>query len=144
MFEKVLKHFNITTEYVLENVILPSLVSDNLSAILALYRENYAHAIGYLVVTEYCVPMRFKYFIEACRRLGVKEDVLSYHILHTNIDGEHADGWFREIVVPLIEKAPYIADKITEGAILKLNSSQYFFEWILENISYSSKSEYAV
>lgn len=134
MFAKVLQYFNVTSEYAFENVLLSSLVSDNLSAALALYRENYPQAIGYLAVTEFCVPMRFKAFIEACRRLNVKEDVLSYHILHTDIDGEHADGWFREIVVPLIERNPSMADKITEGALLKLNSSQHFFDGILANL----------
>lgn len=145
MFAKVLQYFNVTTEYSLEHVILSSLVSDNLSSILALYRENYAHAIGYLAVTEFCVPRRFKYLLEACRRLNVPEDILAYHILHTDIDGEHAEGWFREIVVPLIEKAPHIADKITEGALFKLNSSQYFFDGILKNLPcYSSQLEETV
>lgn len=135
MFSKLNHYFNITPEYTLEKMLPFSLVSDNLSAMLAIYRENYARAIGFLAVTEYCVPRRFKFFIEGCRRLGIKEDILSYHILHTTIDGEHANGWFREIVVPMIEKNPYIANKITEGAILKLNSSQYFFDGIIEKLS---------
>lgn len=135
MFLKVLQHFNVSPEYALENILSSSMVSDNLSASLAIYRENYAHAIGYLAVTEYCVPRRFKSFITACRRLKIKEEVLSYHVLHTDIDGEHAEGWFREIVVPLIERDPKVADKITEGALLKLNSSQYFFDGILKNLT---------
>lgn len=134
MFAKVLQYFDVTTEYALEKVLVSSLVSDNLSAMLAIYRENYAYAIGFLAVTEYCVPLRFNYFIKGCQRLGVCNDVLAYHILHTDIDGEHAEGWFREIVVPMIKRSPDIANKITEGALLKLNSSTYFFDGILEHL----------
>lgn len=131
MFSKVIKYFNITAEYVQNNVLASSLISDNLSTMLAIYRENYAHAIGFQAVTEYCVPARFQSFIEGCRRLSIEEDILSYHILHTDIDAEHAEGWFQKIVKPMIEANPNIADKITEGAFLKLNSSQLFFDGIL-------------
>jgi hypothetical protein len=141
MFSKLLENFNVTPEFTLEKALLSSLVSDNLSAMLSIYRENYAHAIGFLAVTEYCVPRRFKSFIEGGKRLGIQDDILSYHILHTDIDGEHAIGWFQQIVVPLIEKNPHLAKKITEGAILKLNSSQYFFDGILKKLSSPLVSE---
>ena len=97
MFAKVLNYFNVNTEYAYANILCSSLVSDNLSTMLALYRENYARAVGYLAVTEYCVPMRFRGFIRAARRLNLDEDMLAYHVLHTDIDGEHAEDGLEKL-----------------------------------------------
>ena len=135
MFAKVKQYFKVTETFSHNNILASSLVSDNLSAMLALYREHYAKAIGFQAVTEFCVPHRFKYFIKGCRRIGVPEDILAYHILHTDIDGEHAQGWFQEIVKPLVVQYPESIKHIIQGAELKLNSSQYFFDGIIEQIN---------
>lgn len=128
MFAKVFKYFNITTEYIDKKILPSARISGNLSSILTLHRQNFAKAIGYFGVTEYCVPFRFKFFIQGCERLKINKEVYVYHTLHETIDAMHAHGWFTNVIVPLIKKDTSYAREIAIGALLRLNSSQLYLD----------------
>jgi len=134
LFEKVLTYFGITEMYVMKNILLQSMIFDNISSLLAIYRENYMHAIGFLAAAEYCEPARFSNFVKGCQRLGVGEDELVYHRLHSDIDVDHANGWFQNVIKPLVESDAQMANNVLEGVLLKLNVTQYFFDSMFNKI----------
>ena len=128
MFAKVFDYFDITPKYISDNILPSAQISGNLSSILTTHRQNFARAIGYFGVTEYCVPFRFKFFIKGCKRLNVNTEVYLYHTLHETIDAKHAHGWFTEVIKPLVQMNYFYAKEIVIGALLRLNSSQLYLD----------------
>ncbi|MFE3630970.1 iron-containing redox enzyme family protein [Streptomyces goshikiensis] len=131
MFAQTLRTVGADAEYIAKNSMLETRISGNLSGCLALSRRHYFKAIGFMGVTEYLVPMRFSDFIEGWRRTGLPPEGARYHELHIGIDAQHASGWFKNVVKPLMREDPRAGREIAQGALIRLNSSQRYLDSML-------------
>ena len=53
--------------------------------LLCRYRHMYPESVGYLGMTEWLVPDRFRNVIQAWERLGLPQVGITYHRLHVTI-----------------------------------------------------------
>lgn len=126
-FQKVLAFFNVSDEYINQNLSLDAIISGNLSSYLALHRKNYYKAIGYFAVAEYLVPLRFRHFVKGCQRIGIPSDKVHYHKLHIPIDSRHAAGWIKNVLSEAAQD-PLAAREILLGTFYRLNSSKRYLD----------------
>lgn len=131
LFAKTLSAINIDSHYIKENLRLEAKLCGNLSAALALSRRHYYKAIGYFGVTEYLAPRRFKSLIQAWRRLGLPFEGIRYHDIHIEVDAGHANGWFKNVIEPTIDRDPSIGRDIAIGALVRLNTSARYLDGLL-------------
>lgn len=123
LFEKALQSFGISLsnpECALET---EALICGNLQLMISLRREHAYKAIGYFAVSEYMTPARFMVLMKAWRRNGLDLDGAAYHLVHIDIDQDHAERWFAEVVGPVVESNRAAIPEITWGAICRLNTS---------------------
>lgn len=85
-----------------------------------LNRAKLYQAIGMLLATELMVPGRLEYQIEGWKRTGLADDEMLYLRLHTTIDITHAEGWLRNVVVPLLVQDPAAMKSMTLGMYRRL------------------------
>ncbi len=131
MFAQSLRTVGADAEYIAKNSMLETRISGNLSGCLALSRRHYFKAVGFMGVTEYLVPMRFSDFVEGWRRVGLDPEGARYHELHIGIDAQHASGWFKNVVKPLVREDSRAGREIAQGAMIRLNSSQRYLDSML-------------
>ncbi|MFE9023546.1 iron-containing redox enzyme family protein [Streptomyces sp. NPDC007808] len=134
MFARALRTVGADDAYIAKNQLLETRISGNLSACLALSRRHYLKAVGFMGVTEYMVPIRFRDFVDGWRRAGLPEDGVRYHELHIGIDAQHASGWFKNVVKPLIRDDPRSGREIATGALIRLNSSLRYLDAVLAHL----------
>lgn len=77
-------------------------------------------AIGMLLATELMVPGRLDYQIVGWRRTGWPDADMSYLLIHTVVDVEHANGWMNEVVTPLLEQCPELVAPMALGMMRRL------------------------
>jgi len=113
-----------------------ALAGGNLLMALSLYRCYYQRAIGALACTEIAVFRRFTRISAAARRLELPENVVHYYQMHVDTDAEHADGWLKRVVRPLVEseESQEIAREIARGVLLRLAVSQRYCDELLERL----------
>ncbi len=112
----------------------------NLFHVLARYRTFYFESIGALVVTEGAVPWRFENVVRAVQRLCLPPAVHAYYAEHVEADGDHASDWASDVVIPEIMASPAVADRIIEGALLRLAVSERYCSAVLKMISRSNRA----
>lgn len=135
LFDLALQEVGITSKDLEEKLLLESLESGNLSALLAINRSNYYKAIGYFGVVEYLVPYRFKDVIKGWKRCGLPLDSIQYHILHMGIDAAHAQAWFNNVIASAYEDDRRLGSEIYAGVMLRLQSSQRYLDEIYRQLS---------
>lgn len=135
LFAESLRALDVNPTYIAERLLPEAKVSASLSSCLALSRRHYFKAVGFFGVTEYLVPRRFTGFLEGWRRLGLPMAAVKYHDLHVRVDAVHASGWFRNVIVPLVERDPRIGHEIALGALIRLNSSQRYLDSLLDHLT---------
>lgn len=135
LFSMVLQELDVTSKDVQENVTTEALRCGNLSACLSLCRPLFAQGIGYFGVTEYLAPRRFRDVVTSWHRNKLQPEGIAYHELHVSIDAVHGAGWFKRVIGPLVDKQPELAPIITEGVLLRLNSSQRFLDDLHRRVS---------
>jgi pyrroloquinoline quinone (PQQ) biosynthesis protein C len=122
LFNKIYEVFDVRTDELEDALTASDLLSGNLAVLLCRYRHMYPEAVGYLGMTEWLVPDRFRNVITAWERLGLPEVGITYHRLHVTIDSQHAAGWFHNVVIPAAE-SEYMRRGIARGALWRVNSS---------------------
>jgi hypothetical protein len=127
LFNKIFDVFEITQEELDRVLTANALLSGNLAVLLCRYRQYYPEAVGFLGMTEWLVPDRFKSVVSAWERLGLPDIGIVYHRLHITIDSVHAAGWFHNIVAPSAGSAA-MRRGIARGAIWRLNSSARYLD----------------
>jgi hypothetical protein len=120
-----------------------SLVCGNLQLMLGLRREHVYKAIGYFAVSEYMTPQRFIILMDAWRKNGLDLAAADYHLLHIDLDQDHADRWFNEVVGAMIESNPAVIPEITWGAVCRLNTSSRYLDSIFEKLPSRSQNDLA-
>jgi hypothetical protein len=132
LFKEVMDELEITPEYVQKTLSTLSKSSGNLSAGICFEREHFYKAIGYFGVSEYLAPSRFKKILVAFKRLGFSDRANLYHDLHISIDTGHAQGWFQNVIAPLVDENEAAAMEIARGAFFRLNNSARYLDGALE------------
>lgn len=127
LFNKIFEVFAITQEELDRVLTANALLSGNLAVLLCRYRQFYPEAVGFLGMTEWLVPDRFKAVVSAWERLGLPDVGIVYHRLHITIDSVHAAGWFHNIVAPSVASES-MRQGIARGAIWRLNSSARYLD----------------
>jgi hypothetical protein len=133
-FNAALQALDVNEAFIAGNMLLDARISGNISACLVLSRRHYFKAIGYFGVTEYMTPRRFKHVVEAWRRNRLPPEGVIYHDSHIIIDVQHANGWFNNVVAPLVSSDPAIGREIAIGAMLRLNSSERYLDALLTSL----------
>lgn len=137
LFAKALNELKVDKEFIKNNMLLDSVVAGNLSSCFALSRRHYFKSVGYFGVTEYLAPRRFKHVVGAWKRNDLPQAGIVYHKLHIQIDTVHANGWFNNIIAPLVDQSPAIGKEIALGAMIRLNSSERYLDSL--NALFTSK-----
>lgn len=100
----------------------------------AFNRALLPQAIGMMLATELMVPGRLDQQIAGWRRVGLTDQDMSYLIIHTVVDVEHAAGWMNEVVKPLIKKNPSFIPDIALGMARRLEHAaevcDYMAGWL--------------
>jgi hypothetical protein len=142
LFDEALNELEITQAYIKENYLFEAKLCGNISAALALRRQNYFMAIGYFGVTEYLVPRRFRNLISAWKRLKLPHKGMHYHDLHISIDAGHAAGWFKNVVQPAIDQDARVGRDIAIGALIRLNTSEKYLDAVLAHTGFTGLSSH--
>jgi pyrroloquinoline quinone (PQQ) biosynthesis protein C len=122
LFNKIYEVFDVRPEEMEAALTASDLLSGNLAVLLCRYRSMYPVAVGYLGMTEWLVPDRFRNVIKAWERLGLPDVGITYHRLHVTIDSQHAAGWFHNVVLPEA-RSDYMRRGIARGSLWRVNSS---------------------
>jgi Iron-containing redox enzyme len=133
LFDRALRRFGISLTEPEVPLEVEALVCGNLQLMLGLRRKYVYMGIGYFSVVEYMAPGRFTKLMEAWDRLGLGREGADYHTVHIGVDQVHAEGWFENVVLPLIEEKPSAAEAITRGALYRLNTSCRYLDRIFPN-----------
>lgn len=133
LFSKIYQVFDISPEEMEQAMTLSDLLAGNLAVLVCRYRRFHLEAVGFLGMTEWLVPDRFKNVIRAWERLGLPDVGITYHRLHVTIDSQHAAGWFHNIVEPA-SSSEAMRRGIARGALWRLNSSGRLLDERLANM----------
>jgi len=134
LFAHVMDELEITPDYVAATLSTLSKSSGNLSAGVCFEREHFYKAIGYFGVSEYLAPSRFKKILQGFKRLGFSDRANVYHDLHISVDTGHAQGWFNNVVAPLVDESSAAAHEIARGAFYRLNNSARYLDAALAHM----------
>ena len=104
-----------------------SLALGNLLAGLAYNRRYAFHSLGALGAIELTAPSRAVKLVRAFERLGVDDVAARYFRLHAVVDVRHAQAWRDEVLVPLLEERPELAQQLAEGALMRLEAGARTF-----------------
>jgi hypothetical protein len=135
LFGQALDAVGADPAYIRDSFLLEAGVSGNVSACLALSRRHYYKAVGYFGVTEYLAPRRFRCVVDAWRRHDLDEVGIVYHDLHIGVDAQHAAGWFKNVVHPLLHADPRAGREIALGAMIRLNTSADYLDALLSRMA---------
>ncbi len=109
----------------------------NLLMHLALVRRQQYRYMGALAITELSDPAQYEKLLRGCVRTGIGTDlagVLDYYQDHVTIDALHGDGWIENVIEPAIRLHPSYASEVMEGAILRMNSTKRYWDWLLNQM----------
>nr|ARO49579.1 Iron-containing redox enzyme [Streptomyces sp.] len=132
LFSQCLTSIGVDRGYIESNLLLAAKECGNISAGLALSRRHYLRAIGYYGVTEFLAPRRFRQLVTAWDRLGLPPEGKVYHDIHINVDAHHAAGWYKNVIGPVVERDPAAGREIALGTFVRLNTSAYYLDRVLE------------
>lgn len=105
-----------------------SLALANLMVALAANRHYAYHAIGALGAIELTAPGRAVKVNAALKRIGIDGSARVYFALHATLDIKHSKAWNEEVIGPLVDDNPLLAQPIAEGALMRLRAGARCFE----------------
>lgn len=131
MFARTMVNLGIDPKVCEELLTTEALVCGNLSTMVCYQRKHFYKGIGYFAATEYMTPRRFKHILTALKRNGRHLADAEYHQEHIAIDAIHAQNWFKNVIVPLVDKEPETVFEMTRGALYRLNTSKRYLDMLL-------------
>lgn len=111
----------------LEDTVTEALALGNLMIALAANRRYAYHSLGALGVIELTAPGRVALVDQGLRRLGISPRSRRYFSLHASVDIRHSEAWNREVLFPLVETEPSLAQPLAEGALMRLDAGARCF-----------------
>lgn len=97
-------------------------------------RAKLNQLIGMMLATELVIPGRFEYLIAAWRRLGFKDETLTYLIEHTTVDVVHAQDWLNIVVMDVLQANPATMADIVYGVCLRLDLALAVSDRLFERV----------
>ena len=123
------------TETCAERLDWRGLAGYNMFFYLALHGRNYVRSVGALGVAEMMDPAQYEKIVSGCYRVGLTDDhQLGYYVDHVMIDKEHGDGWFDNVMAPLVRKYPEAAREMAVGAMFRMNSGADYYDSMLDKL----------
>ncbi len=110
-----------------ETTVWEALALGNLMVAFAANRRYAFHALGALGVIELTAPGRAALVTKGLKRLGVSNEGRTYFALHSTLDIKHSEAWNREVLAPLVEENPDVAQGLAEGALIRLRAGEKCF-----------------
>jgi Iron-containing redox enzyme len=92
-----------------------------------LRRQYLLRSLASIGLLERTAPARFSATVDACRRLGVPQDVVRYQKVHARVDEDHGRDWFDGVFEPIIEKNPLVIPELALGVLIRGNVSAEFY-----------------
>jgi hypothetical protein len=83
--------------------------------------------VGALGVIELTAPGRSALVNAGLKRLGVPAAARRYFALHATLDVKHSEAWNREVLAPLVDRDPRVAQALAEGALMRLHAGARCF-----------------
>jgi Iron-containing redox enzyme len=127
----------------MESTVWESLALANTMAGLASNRRYAYHSIGALGAIELTAPSRAAAVAAGLKRLGVPSSDRHYFDLHSILDVKHSLAWNVEVIHPLIEQMPRVAQAIAEGALMRLECGRRCFERYRRELALRTKARAA-
>lgn len=127
----------------LESTVWEALSLANTMAGLASNRCYAYHSIGALGVIEMTAPARAEAVAAGLKRLGVPAGDRHYFDLHSILDVKHSQAWNEEVIRPLVEQTPHVAQAIAEGALMRLECGRRCFERYRRELALTSEARAA-
>lgn len=134
MFQKLLNHFGLRQVDLdrVANANPVALAQGNLFLMLSMQRKHFHETMGLLGAGEYLVPKRYQKVVDGARRVGLTDDTLEFYIEHIGIDTDHADEWFRNAIVPTVNRQPEVRLDMARGAYYRMLHIQAFSDVLFQ------------
>jgi hypothetical protein len=136
MFNTLLEELGLTSEEslssLLNEVSWEALACGNALLYSVIHRKNIYKALGSLGALEMMAPKRFSRLVAGYQRLGLSEKAQEYHSLHIIIDTRHGNGWFKNVILPIVKENPEAGLDIVKGAFLRINTSMDYCNMLLD------------
>ena len=108
----------------------------NLYVFLGLHRRNFFKFIGGMGAAEYMDPPQYEKILKGCRRVGLTDsEALAYYAGHAELDVEHGEAWFADVMAPLIKKYPAAKYDIVAGSIMRINTTVTYYDSLYRKLA---------
>lgn len=101
----------------------------NLFNYFAIYPFNKMKYFGMLAATEMLDPDHYNKLIKGINRLCAGKNINhEYYVEHESLDVEHANGWLRNVIMPILADNPKKTQDFWIGFYLRLDSAQQYYD----------------
>ncbi len=106
----------------------------NLFMAAGVTRQHYYKLTGMMAMTELLDPSQYEKLVVGCKRNGLSDRDIHYYSEHISVDVAHADGWLNNVIVPVCARHPAAMAEIYNGAILRLQTCQHYYDYLLAKL----------
>ena len=145
LFKRLLRHTGVKlpergqlSEDLSEKLDWQGLAGYNLYVYFGLHRRNFFKFVGGMGVAEYMDPPQYTKILAGCRRVGLTDrHALAYYTGHAELDVEHGEAWFTNVISPLIRKYPEAKHEVAIGAIMRINTTSNYYDYLYRKLATS-------
>ncbi|WP_328904584.1 iron-containing redox enzyme family protein (plasmid) [Streptomyces sp. NBC_00441] len=105
-----------------------------LTLMYALHRGLVPRALGALGLMEHSAPPRFQAMVDACTRLGVPADVITYQSIHVHVDEGHGADWLDHVLLPLVQSSPAALREVCMGVLTRERVANAYYRRIWQQM----------
>ncbi len=114
----------------------PGLAGYNTYIYFGLHRRNYFKYMGAMGVAEYMDPRQYERILKGCRRVGVQDsETLAYYGGHAELDIQHGEDWFNNVMAPLVRKHPEARYQMVAGALMRINTTADYYDYLYRKLA---------
>jgi hypothetical protein len=111
----------------------------NLFNYFAIYPFNKMKYFGMLAATEMLDPGHYNKLIKGIARICKGKNINhDYYIEHETLDVEHANGWLRNVIMPILAANPKKTQDFWIGFYLRLDSVKQYYDSIYQSLTMQS------
>lgn len=101
----------------------------NLFMLCSVNRQHYFKLLGVMAMTELLDPSQYARLARGCERVGLGgANELDYYYEHVTIDVVHGEGWLANVITPIVDETPAVANDIIVGAAMRLASCNDYYD----------------
>lgn len=138
LFAKLMNDLGIQyhRDKILQSMSWEGIAGINLFNYFSIYSFNKMKYFGMLAATEMLDPPHYHKLIKGISRLCQSTNAnFDYYTEHETLDVEHANGWLRNVIMPILEKNP---DKIQDfwlGFYMRLDSTKQYYDNLYHHLT---------